>query len=785
MDKQNKERQNVSAVAAKEPFIDNVNKAADKGKAVPAPAVQKGVPNKSLPVKGHLLTTKKDGGQDDTVQYITIAKGQQFEGKIIETDYELNRFAEEQMGITVPRNWNPKYSDEEVKGIVSTGKIIAYRFNLNDVNKGMELLPPEKKGFIANLDGMNTTLQKVRILDLLSQLSAADIADYKSKTNAESTDALAIEASLRAYIQQKNERLQEQSLLSLLAGELKGTDMLSLYKQYKEYNTAAPVSISPSTLAPASTTSYRQDQKRKEKNNQFLENLKQSGYTVETFRQLINDYELSFRRETLYLAQDALQKYSHILFKEQEKINNDAILSSLLQQIKQSGAKEAYKNADAAKSASNIITDEKPIATETAFKLEMRAKSASETQKGNAAINALSGALPLIKDNGFDKEAFSKIESKAALSAFLNEYIAGQKLNITETLKSLNEDDGLAIYAYQDLLQYSKAQQGIQKGDILDLIITDKENKESAKHLVRSLVIGVLAVALGLLTFGTGTIALLIAAGNFALGAYLTYEEIDAYQQQLAAYNVNISKDEPKAVWVILSVVGTALDLAAIGKISNNLVRAGNSFTNEQNFVKVEKELTEAGLNESLKKKVLQALDEENKAATTEIPIAENRVIPEEKITHKKLKTQGIPEEQLSYKGRDIPPLTSAELARVLEWQNVRNKFLKDWRELDFLDFSPELHNRIKKVINSIRKNLTPDDIAAVIKEIRGEKIISIDGIPYNHLQENIDAQNSIKNAIKELKKSLNTDIPNYRKYQALISDLSNLKDRMIEIIKS
>lgn len=706
MEKQNKERQNISAVTAKEPFIDNINKASDKGKAVPVPALQKGVPNKSLPVKGHLLTTKKDGGHDDTVQYITISKGQHFEGKVIETDYELNRFAEQQMGITVPRNWNPKYTDEEVKGIISTGKTIAYRFNLNDVNKGMELLPPEKKGFIENLDGTTSTLQKVRILDLLSQLSASDIADYKSKTNAESADALAIEASLRAYIQQKNERLQEQSLLSLLAGELKGTDMLSLYKQYKEYNTAAPVSISPSTLAPASTNNYRQDQQRREKNNQFLENLKQSGYTVETFRQLINDYELSFRRETLYLAQDALQKYSHILFEEEEKINNDAILSSLLKQIKQSGAKEAYENADAAKSAANIIIDEKPLATETAFKLEMRAKSASETQKGNAAINALSAALPLIKDNGFDKEAFSKIESKAALSAFLNEYIAGQKLNITETLKSLNEDDGLAIYAYQDLLQYSKAQQGIQKGDILDLIITDKESRESAKHLVRSLVIGVLAVALGLLTFGTGTIALLIAAGNFALGAYLTYEEIDAYQQQLAAYNVNISKDEPKAVWVILSVVGTALDLAAIGKISNNLVRAGRIFEETGDITTVNKVLNEiAEVDATTKEKVVESLGFLNK---------------------NQKKIDGIEKASLSNtdarkwyleKEATIPSLldkTKTLKEQAYEAFKLRNKFRKEARELMS---DTELANKL----NIEEKNITWEELIKKI-EARGFK---------------------------------------------------------------
>ncbi|WP_439478856.1 hypothetical protein [Chryseobacterium aquaticum] len=157
----------------------------------------------------------------------------------------------------------------------------------------------------------------------------------------------------------------------------------------------------------------------------------------------------------------------------------------------------------------------------------------------------------------------------------------------------------------------------------------------------------------------------------------------------------------------------------------------------------------------------------------------------EEKIEIKeKVKTEGIEETQLTNMGRNIPPLTSEELARVLEWQDIRNKFLKGWREKDFSTFVPDLQNRLKKVTNSIRKNLTPDDIAAVIKEKRGVQILKLDGTPFNHLEENEQAIDSIIKTIKELKTQMNRDIGNHIKYETLIGDLSNLKDQMIKIIK-
>lgn len=144
-----------------------------------------------------------------------------------------------------------------------------------------------------------------------------------------------------------------------------------------------------------------------------------------------------------------------------------------------------------------------------------------------------------------------------------------------------------------------------------------------------------------------------------------------------------------------------------------------------------------------------------------------------------KRKTRGKPEDQLSSIGRNIPPLTPAEVQKVLKWQNYRNTFLKKWRELDFSHHMQDLERKLEKARNSIKKNLTPDDLAAVIKENRGEQILDPHGVPYDHLWENRQAQISVTNAIKALKSQMSRNPANYDEFKELLRDLSNLKEEV------
>lgn len=648
---------------------------------------------------------------------------------------------------------------------------------VKDRIKEMQTLSSAKRQFIKDPTSSLDYIQNTRILDLLEQLSDQEIADYNSKVSKETSNLEDIEAALKAYIENRNLRNEDKNSREQQQKRLAGLE--TLYKQYTTYIKFKHSHKSSLYERGDPNKSFFENALNKQLEELVL-SLTAKGFTFESFEKLIKDYELSFRKETVRIAEDSLAKYKHTLFEQKKKLLDGTFITNLLEKIKDSKAKESYEEAN---DSTPRFYDIKLSAAEREFKTKMEERARSKKAEGNAAIGKLSSTTPLVEDNGFNKEGFAKVETQQELRRFLEDYINDQQENITKIIDVLEKDESLPIYGFASLLQKSKEQQGIAKDSIFDLIVSNKEDEESTKHIIEGLLIGVLAVALGLLSFGTGTIAVLLAAGNFALGAYITYEEIEAYRTQLAAYKVNISDDEPNAVWVIIGVVGSVLDVAAVAKISKTLVKAGRTFDETKDITRAKKVLEEAKLDPETEKKVIKALEEEKVKPKTPKKAKSEQV--EEKIEIKeKVKTEGIEETQLTNMGRNIPPLTSEELARVLEWQDIRNKFLKGWREKDFSTFVPDLQNRLKKVTNSIRKNLTPDDIAAVIKEKRGVQILKLDGTPFNHLEENEQAIDSIIKTIKELKTQMNRDIGNHIKYETLIGDLSNLKDQMIKIIK-
>lgn len=555
----------------------------------------------------------------DTIIYpITVAKNQKFNGKIIQTDEELNRFAEYRMGITRELAWKPAYTKEQVKNIIDNGGTVNYTISAktHSIEKETETLSHDKKQFIRNAASSVDYIQNIRILDLLQQLSDEEIADYKNKVTEETNDLKTIEESLKEYIKNRNLLNKEKSTREKLQNQLSKPELSDLYKQYTNYIKFKHSHENTFYEPKDPNKVYFQNALDKQLQD-LLASLKANGFTLESFKKLIKDYEIAFRKETVHIAEDSLIRYKHILFEQKKKLLEDTFLINLLEKIKTSKAEESYDESD---KATPHFYDNKLSAAEKEFKMKMEERARSKKAEGNAAIENLSSTTPLVKDNGFNKEGFAKVESKQELRSFLESYINDQEGNITKITAKLQSNHGLSIYGFASLLQKSKEQQGIAKDSIFDLIVSDKEDEESTKHIVEGLLIGVLAVALGLLSFGTGTIAVLLAAGNFALGAYITYEEIEAYRTQLAAYKVNISDDEPNAVWVIIGVVGSVLDVAAVARISKTLVKAGRTFEETKDIVQTRKILDDAKMDAKTKEKVIKSLEKEKAKPTAKQP---------------------------------------------------------------------------------------------------------------------------------------------------------------------
>jgi len=124
-----------------------------------------------------------------------------------------------------------------------------------------------------------------------------------------------------------------------------------------------------------------------------------------------------------------------------------------------------------------------------------------------------------------------------------------------------------------------------------------------------------------------------------------------------------------------------------------------------------------------------------------------------------KTKSRGQPEEQLSDVGRTSPStLSPAELAQVEAYQATRNEFLKKWRSFDTSELPPETQALVRgKADRSIANSMTPDDLAAVIKERRGDVISKADGNPFDHLTEFKQARRSVTSTMDKIRDRMRT----------------------------
>ena len=150
-----------------------------------------------------------------------------------------------------------------------------------------------------------------------------------------------------------------------------------------------------------------------------------------------------------------------------------------------------------------------------------------------------------------------------------------------------------------------------------------------------------------------------------------------------------------------------------------------------------------------------------------------------------KKKTVGVGFEQLTDKGRYDPvPLRPDELLVVGMWTDMRNWYLKKWSQYQGAASFPAASKRlfVSNVERAIRLRMTPDDLAAVLKERRGVKIIDAHGKAFDHLTEATAARNSLRNTIAKIKERLadlywKPDGPKPGEIAALHEKLKDLSD--------
>ncbi|WP_440135155.1 hypothetical protein [Chitinophaga sancti] len=463
----------------------------------------------------------------------------------------------------------------------------------------LDNLPPAIKEFL-RADQTFTPENYAKLNDiasLLDQFDVADFLDYKSKISIETTDLEELKRSIAAYLEEKKKREQAQAEKGKIEDKIDGLE--TLYKRYKEFKKGegSYKAIPGSDEFGVHDNNREYLRKAEDAERIALTTAMQAhGFkSIDDFELYVNNYEAAFRKETIAIASDHLQRYRHVLFEAEKKLNDDNYVTRLFNEISKSGAKEHYDKASEKMSEAIMAGGYSENITEYQIQrqLELSGESEAEKSAGDKLITGLPSASPIMQEEGFNKEKLSRIKSKQELKSFLQAYIDEKKESIKNTWIDITTHDD-RIYELGNLINVSKQMQGVTDDSIFELIIKDKVKDLGTVKILKAVCFVVIGIALTIASFGTGLPAILAAGASLGLSVYAVHEEIEKYKTDSDAHDVGLLSDGPNLVWVVLAIIGAGMDAAAVGaafKAAKPLSEAAKAFNKTHDVVELQKSL--------------------------------------------------------------------------------------------------------------------------------------------------------------------------------------------------
>ncbi|GEM_PF-1209979 len=435
--------------------------------------------------------------------------------------------------------------------------------------------------------GWVTPEEKLEVAQyIFDNLTVLEMLDYAGKTSKSTMSLREFKTSIQKYKENKVKRESDQKVRAELEKKLGTASFKELYKLYKDYANWAGLA----RMNIRDRISYNIMMDKAEELGKALEN---AGYKggIKGFEDLIREYETAFEQEALYTAIDQLQQYKHILFEEKNKLENPAYLQQLLNQIKGTGAKEMYR-AGNSQIAGATTSRRNGEASEITVNYQEKDKGEQKIKTADSLVGTVQNDL--VKEKQFDKPAFAEISDTVKLKEFLRNYILEKEASIDNIQQKIIQNPE-AIYGMDLLYNSCKQAQGIAPGSTLDEILTDKKSQIEKFEFIKNLAILFGAIVLTIASAGTGSLALVALGANFALSAYTVYETIETYKTEKDGYNAGLLSDDPSLLWVVIAIVGAAVDAAALKsafKVAEPLAEATGEFNRIKNLKLLEEKLS-------------------------------------------------------------------------------------------------------------------------------------------------------------------------------------------------
>lgn len=450
-----------------------------------------------------------------------------------------------------------------------------------------------------------------RIADKLAELSESELESFKARTVGESASLLSFELSVERYVAEMKQRRAATSKREEAKLTLFGMD--EVYKKYREYkqllSTSTSVAATGLEVGGVGTSIGMQPTINRLREELTTELKRFEFASIGDFETALTAFRNAFRDEAVFTGREMLDRYEHILDEQQRRYQSKTETSDLYRKLQP--ARVHYAAADK-------IRDEHAMTPYTAEELAdqdyWNAKFREEQRKGQAAVSALAPSHPLLRNSDIESEELA-LSSEADVRTYIHEYIKERREEVAETRKNLTENPDL-VYELDLLRQAAMLEQGIRPDSLYSSIIKDHIRDKAIERAIINLAIAVFAIAAGLVSGGTGTVAVLAGTAAFGVGAYQAVEEYRRYEMQSAAAGAQLLSEDPSFAWVIVAIVGAGIDLAGVGASIKALTGPARAF-NQQTITLAEFEEQVAKLTqieEKLRANVIRAARAEDDA---------------------------------------------------------------------------------------------------------------------------------------------------------------------------
>ena len=459
----------------------------------------------------------------------------------------------------------------------------------------------------------------LRIADKLMELSDSELMAYRTRTTTMTSDLTIFEASVDRYIAEMRQR--REALLERERTKLRLYGLDEVYRQYKSYKSMLGTSATLGALGQqdpsALGTSLGIQPTLNRMQEELTANLQRYGFnSITEFEGAIQEFETAFRNETVLIARDVLDRYEHILVEQEQRYQNTAETTALHQQLQP--ARERFQEASRIRSeyerSQAMMWMPRMARAQVSANLERYYSPYREAMaRGRSATTALSSTHPLLGRQDFPHQALA-MTTPANVQTVIERYIRARRSDAQQTRQNITQNPNM-IWELDNLLQQAMAEQNIRPNSIYHMIIQDHVRDRSIERALINLAIAVFAIASGLLSGGTGTVAVLGATTALGIGTYQAVEEFQRYERMSAAHGAQLLSDDPSFAWVIVAIVGAGIDLATVGAAIRALRPAIQAFNQTGDLVVLEQRLARlTQVEENIRRNVLRAAEAEAQA---------------------------------------------------------------------------------------------------------------------------------------------------------------------------